>query len=111
MLARASVQTVPFRQSYRLANKFAPTGAASALGTRQFAEAHEQSEAAIAVGLTLRHRGLAVLVRSYRVLCLPGLITEAVGASLLAKAFVLQGPRQPWVRGNLQELTSKARQR
>jgi hypothetical protein len=56
-------------QKYRLANKFAPTGSASALGTR-YVGTHEQSEAAIAVGLTHRHRGLAVLVRSYRGLCL-----------------------------------------
>ena len=55
---------------------------------RPFVGTHEQSEAAIAVGLTYRYRGLAVLVRSYRALCLPGLITEPVGASLLAKAVV-----------------------
>ena len=56
-------------QKYRLANKFAPTGSASAVGMRQ-SVANEHREAAIAVGLTHRHRGLAVLVRSYRGLCL-----------------------------------------
>jgi len=54
-------------QEHRLANKLAPTEVCSYFRDIAFSVgAHEHREAAIAFCLIHRHRGLAVLVLSYR---------------------------------------------